>query len=79
MDIPGIGKKIVKAKLLCVILDLPAKASMLNCNQFNGAYGCSTCKHPGVSVSSYIILFSMNYNCSQYSARCMVIRCCRET
>lgn len=51
VNIPGIGKKSVKATLLCVTLDLPAKAAMLNCNQFNGAHGCSTCKHPGVSVS----------------------------
>lgn len=32
-------------------MDLPAKAIVLNCNQYNGAYGCSTCKHSGRTVS----------------------------
>lgn len=49
-------RKIVKAKLLCVVMDLPAKANILNCNQYNGSYGCSTCKHPGKTVSMVIIL-----------------------
>ena len=44
--------KTIKTKLLYVVMDLPAKASMLNCNQYNGIYGCSTCKHPGQTVSS---------------------------
>ena len=29
-----------KAELLIIIGDLPAKAALLNCNQFNGQYGC---------------------------------------
>jgi hypothetical protein len=41
----------VKAKLICAVLDLPAKAALLNCNQYNGAFGCSTCKHEGTVVS----------------------------
>lgn len=28
-------------------LDLPAKSSVLNCNQYNGDKGCSYCLHPG--------------------------------
>lgn len=54
VDIPGFGQKTIQVKLLCAILDLPAKASLLNCNQYNGSFGCNTCKHPGVSVSSNI-------------------------
>jgi hypothetical protein len=51
IDIPKEGKHTVRAQLLCVVVDLPAKAAILNCMQYNGAYGCSSCKHPGCSVS----------------------------
>ena len=40
-----------KVMLLPCIADLPAKAAMLNVNQFNGEYGCSTGKHKGNVVS----------------------------
>lgn len=50
VDIPVVGKQLVKALLICAVLDLPAKAAMLNCIQYNGEYGCSTCKHPGTMV-----------------------------
>ena len=51
ITIPGKGSHVVKAKLICAVMDLPAKAAILNCMQYNGAYGCSTCKHPGSVVS----------------------------
>lgn len=35
------------AKLVLGVFDLPAKASVLNCKQYNGEYGCSVCYHPG--------------------------------
>ena len=38
---------IAHVKLLMVVANLPAKASLLNCNQFNGKFGCSTCEHKG--------------------------------
>jgi len=38
----------VKVKLVLGIFDLPAKASVLCCKQFNGQYGCSVCYHPGM-------------------------------
>ncbi len=31
------------------LMDLPAKASVLNVVQFNGEFGCITCDHPGES------------------------------
>lgn len=37
----------VKANVVTFTADLPAKASMLNMNQFNGYHGCSFCYHPG--------------------------------
>ena len=37
--------------MLCVVVDLPAKVAILNCMQYNGEYGCSSCKHPGCLVS----------------------------
>lgn len=43
---PG-GMKTIRAILLTGIFDLIAKAPILNMKQFNGAYGCSTCTHPG--------------------------------
>ena len=39
-----------RVKLLMVVADLPAKASVLNCNQYNGKFGCSTCDHEGKQV-----------------------------
>ena len=44
------GEVTCKAKLLIIIADLPAKAALLNCNQYNGQYGCATCLHPGQQV-----------------------------
>lgn len=61
VNIPGLGQKVVKVRLIAAVLDLPAKASMLNCVQFNGTYGCCSCKHPGVSVSK--IRRNCNYIC----------------
>ena len=34
------------------IFDLPAQASVLNVIQFNGAFGCLYCKHPGIQTKS---------------------------
>lgn len=39
-----------RVKLLMVVADLPAKAAVLNCNQYNGKFGCSTCDHEGKQV-----------------------------
>ena len=41
------GLKTIRIKLLFSVFDLVAKASVLNFKQFNGAYGCHTCLHPG--------------------------------
>ena len=53
VEIPDVGKCVVRAQLLCAVVDLPAKAALLNCLQYNGRYGCSTCKHPGCTVSFF--------------------------
>jgi hypothetical protein len=34
------------------IFDLPAQASVLNVIQYNGAFGCLFCKHPGIQIRS---------------------------
>ena len=44
------GDIICKAKLLFAVADLPAKATLLNCVQYNGKYGCHTCKLEGQQV-----------------------------
>lgn len=51
IHIAGRGQQLVKAQLICAVMDLPAKAAILNCNQYNGQYGCSTCKHSGSMAS----------------------------
>ena len=43
---------IFKVKLVLANFDLPAKASVLNCKQFNGKYGCTVCYHPGLRLSN---------------------------
>ena len=53
--IPGEGEKIVKAELLCAVVDLPAKALLMNCNQYNGKFGCAICKAPGEMVNTDIM------------------------
>lgn len=46
----GRGELTCKARLLFVLADLPAKASLFNITQFNGKYGCPSCKHEGEQV-----------------------------
>uniref|UniRef100_A0A1X7UPB3 Uncharacterized protein n=1 Tax=Amphimedon queenslandica TaxID=400682 RepID=A0A1X7UPB3_AMPQE len=41
-------KKSIRLKLLFGVFDFVAKAKVFNMVQFNGAYGCPTCVHPGV-------------------------------
>lgn len=38
------------AKPLYGVFDMIAKAPVLNMHQFNGAYGCPSCEHPGVRI-----------------------------
>ena len=42
-----IDGKVLRAKLLLAIFDLPAKATATNTKQYNGEYGCFYCIHPG--------------------------------
>ena len=42
------GDRILKAKLVAGVFDLPAKAMALNIMQFNGYYGCPYCLDKGV-------------------------------
>lgn len=41
---------VCKAKVLFAVCDLPAKAAIMNCNQYNGRHGCPCCKHEGRQV-----------------------------
>ena len=45
------GHKLIRAKLLIGIFDLPAKASVTNMKQFNGEYGCTFCTDKGTLIS----------------------------
>ncbi len=47
IKLPSGDDVIIRAKLMFGVFDLPAKASVLCCKQFNGEYGCSVCTHPG--------------------------------
>lgn len=40
----------VTLSVLCVTLDLPAKAGVLNMTYYNGSEACITCEEPGVTV-----------------------------
>lgn len=40
----------ITAHVICCCVDLPAKALVLNCIQYNGAYGCGYCEQPGEST-----------------------------
>ena len=46
-----VGRKCLKAKLLCCVFDLPARAKSLNMMQWNGRYGCTYCLDEGSQVS----------------------------
>lgn len=43
--------KVIRAKLLLSVFDLPAKAAVVNLKQFNGRYGCLYCTNPGKNVT----------------------------
>lgn len=78
VTLPDRSSVICKAKLLFNVCDLPAKAVLMNCNQFNGAYGCPCCKHEGEQVCMWLCLFiplileshvRMNLHCQVCSGR----------
>ena len=51
------GEITCKARLLMCLVDLPARASVLNMKQFNGKFGCSQCEdegHPEPILTLYI-------------------------
>lgn len=52
VELPDGSLEICKAKLLFNVCDLPAKAVLMNCNQFNGKHGCSSCKNEGEQTKS---------------------------
>ena len=39
------------------VFDLPAKASVLKCKQFNGKFGCCVCYHPGLRLSTWARIY----------------------
>ncbi len=43
------GKRVAKAALIICSCDLPARAIVLNTNQFNWGYACHMCEDPGVT------------------------------
>lgn len=46
-----VGHKLLRAKLLCVVFDLPARAMAINLIQWNGRYGCTHCLDEGTQKS----------------------------
>ena len=50
VPVPRHGLVTCKAKLLYTVCDLPAKAAIMNCNQWNGQFGCPSCKREGEQV-----------------------------
>ncbi|XP_069109923.1 uncharacterized protein [Argopecten irradians] len=43
-------KILVKLKIVCGVMDLPAKAELLNMSYFNGQYPCISCEEDGKTV-----------------------------
>lgn len=56
------GIKTIRGKLVLGIFDMPAKAAVLNMKQFNGAYGCPTCLHPGLHQNGARIYLPQEVN-----------------
>ena len=50
IEVDGL-KYTVYVRVLCITLDLPAKAAVLNMTLFNGSEACITCEEPGVVVA----------------------------
>ena len=40
-------------RIQSIVPDLPAKAMLFNIKQYNGVFGCSTCKHSGTYVQEF--------------------------
>ena len=58
----------VKARLLVVVTDLPAKAAIMNIMQFNGEFGCPVCLHKGEQVRDTQSVYDL-YN---YDSVCVI-------
>ena len=43
------GCKTIRAAIIAMTLDLPARALVLNMRQFNGLHGCHLCEDEGVT------------------------------
>ena len=53
MKLPGSDSyHICHAKVLYIVADLPAKAAVKYCSQYNAKYGCTECEIPGRSVAT---------------------------
>ena len=62
VSIKGRGDVTCKARLLFALADLPAKAALYNITQFNGRFGCPSCKHEGQQVHTWVCpTFSLHH------------------
>ena len=61
------------AHVLGCSVDLPARAMLQNCVQFNGYYGCCACEQPGVSIQTdgggHVLIYPYNLECPAGPAR----------
>ncbi len=55
----------MKAAIVAVTCDLPARALVLNMRQFNGKHGCHLCEDEGVNYPSLPMLRYWPYNSIQ--------------
>ena len=42
-DIPGLGRRLVRVALYCVVCDFPARQKVLGFSGWMGCYGCTRC------------------------------------
>ena len=60
-----LGNKRIRAAIVCLSCDLPARAAILNMKQFNGKNGCHLCEDDGESPVTNRLLRYWPYNSSQ--------------
>ena len=70
----------MKAAIVAVTCDLPARAALLNMRQFNGRHGCHRCKDEGVNTVETPMVRWWPYNHNQeLRSKDSMIKSCMET
>ena len=78
VEVPS-GVMQTRAVLLMCSADLPAKASLTNMKQFNGAYGCTNCEDEGEPRASSHLQRNWPYKAaSTLRTHTKMLKCAKE-